>query len=288
MRRPASARYPSWTRWRPCTPPEMGFATSWSRPRPVGRPRRPMPSQPTAAADADRRSGVRRPARTRGSAAVGEVYRRVRVCESPGRLAGRVWLCGQSSPPVLVVWVGSPASGWLVFSIFPGKEKSLSALLSCQAANLGSCSCACWHVSSVKYPLVRHVPLSSSSSPWGLRATCNRWWRVRPLLVDYVRVLGCAVRCFRGLLRWRVLVALKRPAFLCGFACNSAGTPATDARHRRPPPTPATDARHRRAPEATTRVGTRGRCPGSFPHAPQNTHGTPRSYLPRNTAVRRF
>ena len=41
-------------------------------------------------------------------------------------------------------------------------------------------------------------------------------------------------------------------------------------------------------PEATTRLRTHGRCPGSFPDPPQNTHGTPRSYLPRNTAVRRF
>ena len=41
-------------------------------------------------------------------------------------------------------------------------------------------------------------------------------------------------------------------------------------------------------PEATTRLNTHGRCPGSFPDSPQNTHGTPRSYLPRNTALRRF
>ena len=63
---------------------------------------------------------------------------------------------------------------------------------------------------------------------------------------------------------------------MCGFACDSAGTPAIEARHRRPPPTPATDASHRRPPEATTRAGTRGRFRGSFLHAPQNTHGTPR------------
>ena len=75
---------------------------------------------------------------------------------------------------------------------------------------------------------------------------------------------------------------------MCGFACDSAGTPATDARHRRPPPTPATDARHRRPREATTRAGTRGRCPGSFPNSPQNTHGKPRSFLRQNVAVRCF
>ena len=117
---------------------------------------------------------------------------------------GRVWSCGRSSP-VLVVWGGSPASDWLVFSFFPAKEKSLSALLSCQAANLGSCSCACWHVSSVKNPLVHHVPLSSSSSPW-LARDLQSVWRVRTrLVVDYASELGvrgalfslfAAVACF--------------------------------------------------------------------------------------------
>ena len=63
MRRPASARYPSWTRWRPRTPQEIGFAASSSRPTPVGRPRQPVPSQLTAVAAAKHRAGVRRPAR---------------------------------------------------------------------------------------------------------------------------------------------------------------------------------------------------------------------------------
>ena len=127
-----------------------------------------------------------------------------RLCVCVSGSVGRVWSCGRPSP-VLVVWGGSPASSWLVFSIFPGKEKSLSALLSCQAANLGSCPCACWHVSSVKCPLVRHVPLSSSSSPW-LARDSQSVWRVRTLLVvDYARELGVrgalfslfvAVACF--------------------------------------------------------------------------------------------
>ena len=79
-----------------------------------------------------------------------------------------------------------------------------------ETANLGSCLCACWYISSVKYPLVRHVPLSSSSSPW-LARDLKSVWRVRTLLVvvDYARASsGCAVRCFRCLLRWRVLVVL--------------------------------------------------------------------------------
>ena len=203
-----------------------------------------------------------------------------------------MWPCGRSSP-VLVVWGGSPASGWLMFSNFPAKEKSLSALLSCQAANLGSCSCACWHVSYVKYPLVRHVPLSSSSSPWLVRDLHN-WcvWRVRTLLVvHYARELGVRGARFRCLLRWRVLVTLiKETGVFCAASpATPPPTPATDARrHRRPPLMPAADARHRRPREATTRAGTRGRYPRSFPNSPQNTHGKPRSFLRQNVAVRLF
>ena len=188
--------------------PGGGLCHLLSRPTPVGRPTRPVPSQPTAAADADRRSGVRRPARTRGSAAVGEeVDRRVRVCESPGRLVGRVWSRGRSFP-VLVVWVGSPASGWLVFLIFPGKEENLCRRFFRVRLPIWGpvrVPVGCWHVSSVKYPLVRHVPLSSSSSPW-LARDLKSVWRVRTLLVvDYARELGvrgalfslfAAVACF--------------------------------------------------------------------------------------------
>ena len=36
------------------------------------------------------------------------------------------------------------------------------------------------------------------------------------------------------------------------------------------------------------RAETRGRCPGSFPNSPQNTHGKPRSFLRQNVAVRCF
>ena len=157
-------------------------------------------------------------------------------------------------------------------------KKSLSALLACQAANMGSCSCACWHVSSVKYPLVRRVPLSSSSSPW-LARDLQSVWRVRTLrVVGYARELGvrgalfslfAAVACFSCL--------LKRPAFLCGFACDSA----TDARHRRPPPTPATDARHRRPLPTPARSHDSSRnpraMPGVVPEFPSNH--------PRQTAV---
>ena len=203
-----------------------------------------VPSQPTAAADADRRSGVRLPARTRGSAAVGEVDRRVRVCESPGRLVGRVWSCGRSSP-VLVVWVGSPASGWLVFSIFPGKEKisvGASFVSGCQSGVLFVCLLAC---------LLRQVsPRSSCSTVFVVVALARARLAIGGGVYAHFWLItrassGCAVRCFRGLLRWRVLVVLIKET---GVFVRLRLRLRRDARHRRPPPTPATDARHRRPP----------------------------------------
>ena len=80
-----------------------------------------------------------------GSQAIGEVRSLsvVRVCISGSD--GRVWSCGRSSS-VLVVWNGSPASGWLVFSIFPGKEKisdGASFVSGCQSGVLFVCLLAC-------------------------------------------------------------------------------------------------------------------------------------------------
>ena len=63
------------------------------------------------------------------------------------------------------------------------------------------------------------------------------------------------------------------------FCGASPGTPASDARQRRPPATPASDAATRPTPQAM---------PGFVPLGPVNSHGTFRSYLPRNTSVRRF
>ena len=115
--------------------------------------------------------------------------------------------CGRVVDPPPSWWSGA-APLRLIGScshFFLQRKKSLSALLSCQAANLGSCSCACWHVSSVKNPLVHHVPLSSSSSPW-LARDLQSVWRVRTrLVVDYASELGvrgalfslfAAVACF--------------------------------------------------------------------------------------------
>ena len=101
----------------------------------------------------------------------------------------------------------------------------------------------------------------------------------------------CAVRCFRCLWVWGVLVAIiKLVGFLVGlrFGASPSGF-AFGLRLRASPSGFAFGLRLRPpGPEPTTRLRTHGRCPGSFPDSPQNTHGTPRSYLPRNTAVRRF
>ena len=118
--------------------------------------------------------------------------------------------CGRVVDPPPSWWSGA-APLRLIGScshFFLQRKKSLSVLLSCQAANLGSCSCACWHVSSVKYPHVHHVPMSSSSSPW-LARDLQSVWRVRTrLVVDYASELGvrgalfslfAAVACFNCL-----------------------------------------------------------------------------------------
>ena len=93
----------------------------------------------------------------------------------------------------------------------------------------------------------------------GSRATCNRcgvyahvWWLITRASS------GCAVCCFRCLLRWRVLVALIKET---GVFC--AASPATPP--GRPPPTPATDACHRRPPPTPARSHDSGRNPRAMP-----------------------
>ena len=161
----AAARYPLQLCWRPRAAAEAGAAASGAAGMPVRWPRRPAAVSEAAVAGAGPDFSCAGELEQPLKALIGEVRSLSVVCVCVSGSVGRVWSCGRSSF-VFVVWGGSPASGWRVSSIFPAKEKSLSALLSCQAANLGSCSCACWHASSIKYPLVRHVPLSSSSSPW--------------------------------------------------------------------------------------------------------------------------
>ena len=97
----------------------------------------------------------------------------------------------------------------------------------------------------------------------------------------YRRRSECAVCCFRCLWVWGILVALIRlVGFLVGLRLRASPSGfAFGLRLRASPSGP---------PEATTRLMAHGRCPGSFSDSPKNTHGTSRSYLPRNTAVRRF
>ena len=97
----------------------------------------------------------------------------------------------------------------------------------------------------------------------GSRATCNRcgvyahvWWLITRASS------GCAVRCFRCLLRWRVLVALiKETGVFVRLRLR--------LRHRRPPPTPATNAREkpRLGPELAGDARGRSRIPLKTPTA---------------------
>ena len=68
--------------------------------------------------------------------------------------------------------------------------------------------------------------------------------------------------CFRGLLRWRVLVALMKET---GVFVRLRLRLRRDARHRRPPPTPATDAHHRRPPPTPARSHDPSRKPRAMP-----------------------
>ena len=169
--------------------------------------------------------------------------------------------------------------------------------------------CACWHDSFVELRLASRVPVSSSVSSWLARGIaqspvarrgCSRLSRACRL------GSRCAVRCFRCLWVWGVLVAIiKLAGFLVGlrlraspsgFAFDLRASPsgfAFDLRASpsgfaffglRLRPSPSGFAVGLRAspsgpPEAKTRLRTHGRCPGSFPDSPQNTHDTPRSYV---------
>ena len=193
-------------RWRPLAAAEAGAAASGAAGMPVRWPRRPAAVSEAVAAgagpDFSCAAGQKRaakPPNRRGKVSLG------RLCVCVSGSVGRVWSCGRSSP-VLVVWGGSPASDWLVFLIFPAKEKNsvgASFVPGCQYGVLFVCLLAC--LLAVKYSLVRHVSLSSSSSPW-LARDLQSVWRVRTrLVVDYARELGVrgalfslfvAVACF--------------------------------------------------------------------------------------------
>ena len=156
---------------------------------PSRKPSQPAQA-PTSAAAPPAKSGP-------PSHRIGEVRSPSVVCVCVSGSVGRVRSCGRSSP-VLVVWGGSPAPGWLMFSISPAKEKNL-----------------CRRFFRVRLPIwgpVVRVPVGMSppsSIPSfamfrclrrrrpGSRATCNRfgvyahfWWLITRASS------GCAVRVF--------------------------------------------------------------------------------------------
>ena len=265
-------------RWRPLAAAEAGAAASGAAGMPVRWPRRPAAVSEAVAAGAGPDFSCAAGQKRAAKPPIGEVRSLSVVCVCVSGSVGRVWSCGRSSP-VLVVWGGSPASGWLVFSIFPAKEKNL-----------------CRRFFRVRLPIWGPVRVPVGMSPPssipsfvmfrclrrrrpGSRATCNRcgvyahvWWLITRASS------GCAVRCFRCLLRWRVLVALIKET---GVFVRLRLRLRQDARHRRPPPTPATDARHRRPPPTPARSHDSSRnpraMPGVVPEFP--------SKHPRQTAV---
>ena len=172
--------------------------------------------------------------------------------------------------------LGFPAPGyWILWA-----SRLCSRLVFCHGrcmcvpvGTTPSSSCASLLVS-------RSLRLSRLGSRVGLQSPVAR--RGCSLLSRACRLGSrCAVRCFRCLWVWGVLVAIiKLVGFLVGlrFGASLWGF-AFGLRLRASPSGP---------PEPTTRLRTHGRCPGSFPDSPQNTHDTPRSYLPRKTAVRCF
>ena len=194
-------------RWRPLAAAEAGATASGAAGMPVRWPRRPAAVSEAVAAGAgpDFRCAAGQKRATKPL--IGEARSLSVVCVCVSGSVGRLWSCGRSSP-VLVVWGGSPASGRLVISISLGKETSLSALLSCQAANLGSCSFACWHDSFVESRFTSRVPVSSSISPCLARGVESPVARRGFSLLSRACRLGsrCAVRFFRWTGEWGVLV----------------------------------------------------------------------------------
>ena len=172
--------------------------------------------------------------------------------------------------------LGFPAPGyWILWA-----SRLCSRLVFCHGrcmcvpvGTTPSSSCASLLVS-------RSLRLSRLGSRVGLQSPVAR--RGCSLLSRACRLGSrCAVRCFRCLWVWGVLVAIiKLVGFLVGlrFGASPSGF-AFGLRLRASPSGP---------PEPTTRLRTHGRCPGSFPNSPQNTHGKPRSFLRQNMAVRRF
>ena len=150
--------------------PGGGLGHLWSRPMPVGRPRRPC-----AVSAADRRSR-RRPQLQlrRRPRAAGEAANRQDV-SPPGRCVGRSVALSVGSgrsfnPPSWCALFGVVCGDWgsgLWVSTDPGTRLRVSpALFASRLLSLALYVRACWHSPSVESPLASRVPVSSSALPW--------------------------------------------------------------------------------------------------------------------------
>ena len=111
-------------RWRPLAAAEAGAAASGAAGMPVRWPRRPAAVSEAAAAGAGPDFSCAGELEQPLKALIGEVRSLSVVCVCVSGSVGRVWSCGRSSF-VLVVWGGSPASGWRVILDFPCEGKNL-------------------------------------------------------------------------------------------------------------------------------------------------------------------
>ena len=146
--------------------PGGGLGHLRSRPRPVGRARRPVPSRSTVASRRRPRLQLRRQARAAAEAAdrQGEFSpgRSVSLSSERARGGGRVvdlqsW--SASSRVVCARWgsgvQGTPEEGIGRRALFASRLLSWSLYVR-----------ACWHGSSVESRLASRAPVSSSVSPW--------------------------------------------------------------------------------------------------------------------------
>ena len=130
---------------RPRAAAEAGAAASGAAGMPVRWPRRQPAVSEAVVADAEPDLSCAGELEQPLKALIGKVRSLSVVCVCVSGCVGRVWSCGRSSP-VLVVWGGSPASDWLVFSFFPAKEKisvGASFVSGCQSGVLFVCLLAC-------------------------------------------------------------------------------------------------------------------------------------------------
>ena len=257
------SRYPLQLRWRPLAAAEAGAAASGAAGIPARWPRRPVVvSEATTAGvgpDFSCAAGQKRAAKP----PIGEVssLSRSSVCVTVGLSVER----GRVVDPPPLWWSGAPplrlVGSCSRFSL--GRKK-----ISVGASFVSGCQFGVLFVCMLASCLLRQVSPRSSCSTVFVVVTLARarlvfgggvyahFWLITRAS------LGCAVRCFRGLLRWRVLVVFIKET---GVFVRLRLQLRRDARHRRPPPTPATNARHQRPPPTPARSHDSSRNPRAMP-----------------------